>query len=510
MSLSSNWADLVVVGSGSAGSVIAARATENSKRQVLLLEAGPDYPDPAELPADLADGTRNSVLSHDWGFAHRPTHRQILFDFPRGKVVGGSSAVNTCVALRGQPHDYDEWASLGLPDWSFERCLPAFKRLETDLDIDDEWHGRSGPIPIRRHTPDELVPWQSAFLEAAAGLGFRRCTDHNNPTLTGFGPHPMNKVRGVRMSAARCYLTRTVRARDNFEIRPNTLVRRVLFRNRRVSGLELECAGERLTLHTECVVLCGGAIATPAILLRSGIGPDEVVRKLGVTLVADVPAIGAKLLDHPGSAMILAPRSGVCELLHPLLQTVLRYTSENAEYRDDMQLQPGSLLPLTRVAFPVVTLMCSVGKPHGSGHLEFRSADPHVKPRIHSNFSRDGQDLARAAEAMELAWLLARSKPLRELASFFWPSEGVLSNRKRILDWLPKASGSGYHPCGTVPMGAEHEPLAAVDGRGRVRGVSGLFVADASIMPAIPSYNINLPTLMIGERFGEWFKTGEL
>jgi choline dehydrogenase len=227
--------------------------------------------------------------------------------------------------------------------------------------------------------------------------------------------------------------------------------------------------------------------------------------------VSDVPAVARRLLDHPGSAMVLEPKPGVSRLEHPLIQTLLRYTSEGGEHPNDMQLQPGSLLPLNAtLAFRNVTLMCCVGKPSGSGRLEFRSADPRAKPRIHSDFARHPRDLARAAEAMELAWLLARTRPMRELASFYWPSEHVLSSRKRILEWLPRATGSGYHPSGTVPMGADGDPEAAVDSRGRVRGVEGLHVADASIMPTIPSYNINLPTLMIGERFGEWFKNGEL
>jgi choline dehydrogenase len=208
--------------------------------------------------------------------------------------------------------------------------------------------------------------------------------------------------------------------------------------------------------------------------------------------------------------MLLAPKPGVCKLSHPLIQSVLRYTSQDSAYNDDMQLQPGSLLPLTRIEFPVVTLMCCVGKPRGTGILDYESADPEHKPRIVSNFAHDPEDLARAAEAMELAALLAATKPMKELATFLWPAQPVFSKRQLIVDWLPKASGSGYHPCGTVPMGPEGDEGSAVDGRGRVRGVQGLYVADASIMPTIPTYNINLPTLMIGERFGEWVQRDAL
>jgi choline dehydrogenase len=175
-------ADTVIVGAGSSGAVIAVRATERSEREVLLLEAGPDYPHPLGLPKDLLDGTRNSMRKHDWGQMHRPRPQSpLLYWFPRGRVVGGSSAVNTCIALRGQPHDYDEWASLGLREWSWEACLPAFRRLENDLDVQNEWHSQDGPLPLRRHPASELVPWQAAFLDACAELGFPRCADSTTP-----------------------------------------------------------------------------------------------------------------------------------------------------------------------------------------------------------------------------------------------------------------------------------------------------------------------------------------
>ena len=239
-------ADLVVIGAGSAGAVIAARATtERADRQVLLLGRGARLPArPRGLPSDLDDGTRNSMTKHDWGLVHRPHPRQITIALPRGKVVGGSSAVNTCIALRGEPYDYDEWAGRGLSEWSFASCLPAFKRLENDLDVQNEWHSQSGPVPIRRHTREELTPWNTAFLETCADLGYPKCADTNDPTQTGAGPHAMNKVNGQRMSAALCYLTADVRARPNLTIRPDTLVRRILFDDaRRVVGLEVETNG---------------------------------------------------------------------------------------------------------------------------------------------------------------------------------------------------------------------------------------------------------------------------
>lgn len=504
--------ETIIVGAGSAGAVIAARATEGGAREVLLLEAGPDYAHPEGVPDDLRNGTRNSMRRHDWGQMHRPRPgHKLLYWFPRGKVVGGSSAVNTCIALRGQPHDYDEWASMGLPDWSWEKCLPAFKRLENDLDVKNEWHSQAGPIPIRRHRQAELAPWQAAFLEACAACGFERCEDSNDPTTTGAGPHAMNLVDGVRMSAARGYLDEEARGRRNLTIRPHTLVRRVLFRDRRVVGVEVETHGRVHVMRTSRVVLCAGATSTPGILLRSGVGPRASVERLGVDLVVDLPAVGAKLLDHPGSAIFLRPRAAHRVPDRHFIQTVLRYTSKSGP-RNDMFLQAGSIVPHPFGDLPLVSLMESVGKSYGTGTIEFTSANPHARPRIESRLFLEERDRARAVEAMQIAVELAGTPPMRELATFFWPPERVVTDAKKLAAWLGRICDSSYHPCSTVPMGGDSasDAEAATDGRGRVRHVEGLWVADASLMPTIPSAHTNLTVLMMGERFGEWLRQGEM
>ncbi|MGH7439025.1 MAG: GMC family oxidoreductase [Polyangiaceae bacterium] len=506
-------AETVIVGAGSSGTVVAARATERSDREVLLLEAGPDYPDPEGYPADLRDGTRNSMKRHDWGQRHRPhPGHPMLYWFPRGRVVGGSSAVNTCIALRGQPYDYDEWGSLGLRDWSFTACLPAFRRLENDLDVRSEWHSQEGPVPLRRHPPGELVAWQAAFLEACAELGFPRCDDSNDPTTTGAGPHAMNKVDGVRMNVARCYLTPEVRKRPNLRIRPDSTVRRVLFSGRRVAGVEVETLGRVHVVTTSRVVLCAGSTSTPAILLRSGVGARAAVERVGGDLVFELPAVASRVLDHPGAAVFLRPKAGVQSLRDPLIQTTMRCSAKGSARRNDMVLQAGSVLALPFATLPLVSVMCMLGKPRGHGTIEFTSPSLRAGPRIDSRLLEDPTDRERVVEALGLCFELSQTKAMRDLATPFWPSARAARDHALLDAAVNRISDSGYHPCGTVPMGPDDASLreAATDGRGRVRGVTGLWVADASLMPTIPSAHLNLTTIMMGERFGEWMKRGEM
>ena len=502
--------DLVVIGAGSAGGVIASRVTEDPTKRVLLIEAGPDYSDLDATPTDLQNVNKNSLVAHDWGFMYQPNaFSRATVPLPRGKVVGGSSAVNTAIALRGQPEDYDEWASMAGPEWAWEKCLPAFKRLENDQDIHNDLHGCDGPIPIRRHTRDELVPVQRASMDAAKRLGYPECPDHNDPATTGYGPHPMNKQGRLRMSVAITYLAQA-RARSNLTIRPHTLVRRVVVRDGRVTGVELETDGAVETVDATRVVLSGGAIQTPAMLVRSGIGPRETLDRLGVAVLKDAPGVGAKLLDHPGSMVVMVPRPGLVHGDQPLIQTTLRYTAKGSDDFNDMQLEPISFIQRLDDGGPLFTgLAAVVEKTHGHGWMRFESADVHAQPVIESNFLADEWDLDRMVEGIEIGMQFAETPEMREVCeTVVRPRPEEMADRDLMRAWLRRACGSGYHPSGTAPMGAPDDEAAVCGQYGRVFGVEGLFLADASIMPSIPRANTNIPTIMIGERFGEWLRDG--
>jgi choline dehydrogenase len=279
----------------------------------------------------------------------------------------------------------------------------------------------------------------------------------------------------------------------------------VLVKNGSVQGVEVEIAGKVERLQSAYVVLCAGALNTPGILLRSGIGPAADVARIGCELVRSLPAVGQRLLDHPGMAIFLRPRmGGPTRRTDPLIQTVLRYAS-SSRHPSDMLLQPGSKVPLPRADIPLLSVMGAVGKPRGTGTLHFGSADARAKPVIVSRLLDNTHDRDLAVDAMMLAHELTQTSSMRKLASPLWPSARTLRDRASVREWIPRACDSGYHACGTAPMGGD--PATAVtDERGQVFGIRGLYIADASLMPTIPSSNTHLPSLMIAERIAEWLR----
>ncbi|MHB8375772.1 MAG: GMC family oxidoreductase [Dehalococcoidia bacterium] len=499
--------DLIVAGAGAGGAVVAARVSEDPRIRVLLVESGPDYPNLEALPEDLRNVNHASFFDHDWRLRYQPsTTSRADAPFPRGRVTGGSSAVNTAIALRGQPADYDKWAALGNPLWSWERVLPAFRKLETDLDFGGPYHGKTGPIPIRRHTREELVPYQAAYLDACRELGYPDAIDHNDPESTGYAPHPMNKRGALRISTAIAYLG-PARGRPNLTVLAETDVVRVLFERGAATGIEARTKdGATARISAPHVVLAAGAIHTPPILVRSGIGPSDVLDRLGIAVTRVLTGVGAHMQDHPAIGPTLVPKEGVADWDQPVIQTTLRYTATGSSDFNDMQLEPLSFMHVPGGRL-LMGLVACVFKSHSYGRLVFESADAGAAPHIEMDYLSDERDYTRIVDGVHRAMELVHTRALAAVsAGVRRPTQEELAKPDVLERWIRAHAATGAHPSCTARMGPADDPTAVVDERGVVHGLRGLRIADASIMPRVPSANTNIPTIMIGERIGEWVR----
>lgn len=499
--------DVIIVGAGASGAPIAARVSEDRRRTVLLLEAGPHYPTRADMPDDLLNAHNNSYVAHDWRYRAEPNASGGLVPFPRGRVVGGSSAVNTAIALRGAPEDYDEWAALGNDTWSWAKVLPYFRRLEDDRDFGGEFHGRGGPIPIRRYTDDDLTPAQSAFVRSMRAMGFPEAADNNDPCSTGLGAHPMNREGRTRMHVAICYLE-AVRDRPNLNIRGNCHTCRIVFDGRRAAGVEIEMDGAVEIVRGEKIIIAAGAIASPAILMRSGIGPAAHLGDHGIDVVEDLPGVGENLQDHPLVGVVFDAKDGVLGAGDPLVQVTYRYTSAGGVERNDMQLMPVSQLPAAegRLVYSIVSV---IERQRSIGRVSLTSADPHAAPRIESRFCEHDDDVRRLVAGVRMALRVGCHEEFSAVAAGLRaPSAAVVEDDGRLATWCRQVAMSGFHPSGTVKMAPHSDPTGVVDQRLRVRGFDNLLVADASIMPTLVRANTHLTCVMIGERMGEWVREG--
>lgn len=501
--------DVIIIGAGSAGSTLAARLSQDPARRVLLVEAGAVTRDPV---ADQLSNVTFALTTRDWGMQAQASPGRTIA-FPQGRAAGGGSAVNAALALRPLPPDIDSWASLGNPGWSWADLLPSLIRLEADAVGTDSVHGRIGPIPIVRALPEEYTAQSRAFLDGCLDAGLPEVSDHNDGIATGVGAFPMNRRDGERISTAIGYLE-PAQLRANLVVRGGALVDRVVIERGHAVGVELIVDGAREIVRGGEVVVSAGAIQSPAVLMRSGIGQVSALRALGIESVADLAGVGANLMEHPGAFLFVLPEPGVCDTTEVQFQLGARTTAPGSAEPNDLLLGMMSHWDLRATpdfrdvvgADVIFALTCGVLAPRSRGSVQLASDDPTMTPRIDLNLCHDPSDVSRLVAALRLQHRIARSPSMRgRIRGYAMLDEGAFAtdDDTSLADYVRNVCAPWYHPCGTCRMGPATDPYAVVDAELRVRGVENLRVVDASIVPVIPRATTNLTAIAIGERAAE-------
>ena len=518
--------DYVVVGAGTAGCVLAARLSEDRKNTVCLIEAGGEDRHPfIQIPAAVAAAIGRPQLNWRFMTVPQPQLNNRRIPLPRGHVIGGSGSINGMVYFRGQPKDFDDWAAMGNPGWSYREVLPYFIRSENnDSYVDSPYHGHDGPIRVS-HIP-KLNPMIPAFLEAMHSLGFKRCDDFNGPDPEGYGPRQGTIRDGRRDSTAVAYL-RPARTRGNLEVLTDALVTRAIVEGGRATGVEVQRAGRTQLVNARReVVICAGAVQSPQILMLSGIGDGEALRALGMEVRHALPGVGANYHDHLAAGILMEmsnsdsygislrslPR-GMWNILEyalfqrgPFASNVFEANafirSTTGLDRPDLQIvfqparrNPGTFpLPLGHgFALSVVYLY-----PKSRGRVSLASPDPHAAPNADPNLLGDPADLAPMLRGLELSRRIIAAPSLARYRGVEVQPGPAAQGAEALTDYVRRVAATVHHPVGTCRMG--RDPQAVVDAELRVHGIAGLRVVDASIFPRVVGGNTNAVVVMVAEK----------